>query len=310
MPKFIQPVSMRCTQEQYDKDLKQPLLEMGYQEGDLTRPFDWCDTLYTNYNGCIGLLGITSCKNGNDLNRHFIDHYNPQLFLALAAMTDSPDGIKGEWWKYVGKSGYVFTSGRLYKQITKSINFECAFVNDKDASDGWHPNNHKKFTKPTKDEIIQFFTNKNNTKQPVMDKIVVKKADFKKLHDMACTGWKPRLDKVVAPFVYDDTISFAPSFVEEMRKACTDTQRPVFESIFGAVKSDKNPFKEGLDWRDHQEALNKLFKQNNIVELAIRTPSDIGRDDLLSRSFYVNTEHSVILHNALGGGTIIEIVEK
>ena len=30
--KFIQPVSMRVTKEQYERDLRQPLLKMGYEE--------------------------------------------------------------------------------------------------------------------------------------------------------------------------------------------------------------------------------------------------------------------------------------
>ena len=32
MSKFIQPVSMVVTKEQYERDLRQPLLDMGYEE--------------------------------------------------------------------------------------------------------------------------------------------------------------------------------------------------------------------------------------------------------------------------------------
>lgn len=32
MSKFTTAVSMACTQEQYEKDLKQPLLGMGYED--------------------------------------------------------------------------------------------------------------------------------------------------------------------------------------------------------------------------------------------------------------------------------------
>ena len=32
--KFIQPVSMRVTQEQYERDLREPLLAMGYKESN------------------------------------------------------------------------------------------------------------------------------------------------------------------------------------------------------------------------------------------------------------------------------------
>lgn len=34
--KFIQPVSMKCSQEQYERDLREPLLAMGYTQHAFT----------------------------------------------------------------------------------------------------------------------------------------------------------------------------------------------------------------------------------------------------------------------------------
>jgi len=90
-----------------------------------------------------------------DYNRYFIEPYNPKLFLALAGMTNSPDGNVGEWWKYIGKPFEKITNGRMYQQITSGQIFRI--LNNFNES-------HiivdliDDFIKATKEEIIAFFS--------------------------------------------------------------------------------------------------------------------------------------------------------
>lgn len=92
--KFVCPVSMECTQEEYDRDLKKPLEELGYEEYyRLPWSIFFCDGLSTSQKK-MGFCG----KNSITYKRtHFINHYNPELFLALASMTEGEQPIKGEW---------------------------------------------------------------------------------------------------------------------------------------------------------------------------------------------------------------------
>ena len=110
--KFIQPVSMRVTQEQYERDLRQPLLAMGYEE-ILISDFCLCPILTNNYGNNMGLVSNT----GNDTikfhSRHYIHECNPEYFLAVAAMTSEDFGIVGEWWKCIENDTYHFTKDKL-----------------------------------------------------------------------------------------------------------------------------------------------------------------------------------------------------
>lgn len=110
MTKFKTPVAMKVTQEQYVKDLKKPLEELGR----------WCDKLWNdNFYQENGFNYLVLYDDGayafysheGDSTKHFIDHYNPELFLALAAMTEGEDWIVGEWLKYTDNFNDNFNDG-------------------------------------------------------------------------------------------------------------------------------------------------------------------------------------------------------
>lgn len=94
--KFMQPVSMRVTKDQYERDLREPLLAMGYKEVVIEK---WGELpiLVTNLGSAPHHLSKTRESLKTEYNRYFIDHYNPELFLAIAAMTDKESPIVGEW---------------------------------------------------------------------------------------------------------------------------------------------------------------------------------------------------------------------
>lgn len=148
--KFIQPVSMQVTKEQYERDLREPLLMLGYKEDDVT-DWDESEILVTNFNGENEAIGIVADNRKNAENRHFIPEYNPQLFLAIAAMTKGGIPIVREWFVYtdyvVERAGYKV--GVLYKNENPLINAR------------WK-------RKATLQELIDKFTNK---KQDIMKEI-------------------------------------------------------------------------------------------------------------------------------------------
>ena len=98
--KFITSVSMPCTKEQYEADLKKPLKEMGYKIGSFMFWDCELNQYITNNFGLAGKLGNVGYKTAVSPYYHFIPTYNPEFFLALAAMTDAGGIMKWEWYVY------------------------------------------------------------------------------------------------------------------------------------------------------------------------------------------------------------------
>ena len=157
---FTQKISMDCTKEQYNKYLKDELLKMGY---DLGGTWGWqpsANTLTNIYSGNNGVVGCIIDCSKREYNRCYLGEFNADLFLALAAMTDTPNGNYGEWWIYTSdKCGRLWTFNKLYKQMG-CITKECAFIDDRGCKGGMHPNNKAYFRKATIQEIIANFSNK------------------------------------------------------------------------------------------------------------------------------------------------------
>lgn len=190
--KFIQPVSMRVTEEQYLRDLREPLLAMGYEESLITS-FTHTPILVNNYGGRNGILSNT-CEEAVIIeNRHFIPDYNPEYFLAVAAMTSEKFGIVGEWWRSIGEltsypiGNRLFTKGKLYKGI-KNLRDYITFVSDIGQEQRVGVYNLQYFTKATLQDLIAYFETdsavKNNTameaKKPKIDDVLACISEFNK----------------------------------------------------------------------------------------------------------------------------------
>ena len=132
---FTQRLSMYCTREQYEKYLKDELLKMGYEEQALVWGYDK-SIIVNNWAGYMGGLASLNPTYKDNKGRLYLGSFNPELFLALAAMTDKAEGNYGEY--IVSK----FT-GSFYRMSGKD------FLNPKDNS--WR--------KATKEEIMAKFGN-------------------------------------------------------------------------------------------------------------------------------------------------------
>ena len=172
--KFIQPVSMRVTQDQYLRDLREPLLRMGYLELGVA---EWvaAPVLVTNYANTGFYISNTINEYKKRHNRYFIPEYNPEYFLAVAAMTSETFGIIGEWWKCIEDETHYFTNGKLYKCVEKYNNifptYRCnIFTKQGYIESAWH---FRYFTKATLSDLINHYEpkiNKNTNNMELTEK--------------------------------------------------------------------------------------------------------------------------------------------
>ena len=124
---FTTPIAMKCTEEQFN-EIKGKLVEMGYILYGITfgEKYRYLSSNFDNDVRCITDLAIGS-KYFKECNPIIFESFNPDLFLALAAMTDKEDGIKGEWWKsgltgkLITQSGSSFSRPILRKATAQEI---------------------------------------------------------------------------------------------------------------------------------------------------------------------------------------------
>ena len=74
---------------------------------------------------------------------------------------------------------------------------------------------------------------------PNDDKVTWTREQFIELHSIACDRWKGKLIDMFQGFANQDKLEVTKDVYEDMRDACTVSQRKVFDKIFG-----KNPFKK------------------------------------------------------------------
>lgn len=110
---FTTPIAMRCTEEQFN-GIKDKLDEMGYNT-KVVWYLDTCDYLCTNFGGNDKDVNFSST---NIFQPNLFDEFNPALFLALAAMTDKEDGIKGEWWRYTDEMSEPIEAQKYLGEFT------------------------------------------------------------------------------------------------------------------------------------------------------------------------------------------------
>ena len=173
--KFIQPVSMRVTEEQYQRDLREPLLKMGYEEVRIT---DWDEApiLATNYEDTEYILSNVGEESKDNYDRYFIPDYNPELFLAIAAMTDSISPIAGEWIVYTDSMAEML--GLRARQL-----YRVGKLNT----------NTRYMRKATLQELIEKFTNQ---KQDIMKKEITNE-QFNELKNLIAPENEEAFNKIM-----------------------------------------------------------------------------------------------------------------
>jgi len=222
-PNFKQPVSMVVTQEQFEKDLKKPLIKLGYDIKEirsLKKPYN---LLVNNYQRKLGDVSNAYYNNGEEFDRYFIDHYNPKLFLAIAAMTkDDNKWIVGEY--------FINKKGKFYQATSKYVE-GLSFI--KIGS-----------RKATLQELINHFTKKEKQMKRLYS-IGYKQAQ--ELIDMSCTNWAERLASMWGTSIAlkSRTIAVEEQLIESGLQAAGPEQREIIEKIFPDYFKPKYNFKKG-----------------------------------------------------------------
>lgn len=144
--KFITPVAMHVSNQQFELDIKKPLEGMGYKISS--------DSLREEYATCTGwgdinnAIGTTA---GPEFNgRYFIDRYNPELFLALAAMSAGEEFWIGEYVCFKGKNEVLGKVDGNSGDWCRVINSDGSFQQIRNIA----------IRKATKEEIIGHFEKK------------------------------------------------------------------------------------------------------------------------------------------------------
>ena len=176
---FTTPIAMKCTEEQFN-GIKDRLVEMGYKLSAIT--FCSENRYLSNFIGGANNVITDLVKHrACDRNRTVFEAFNPDLFLALAAMTDKEDGIKGEWWRYTDdmndpivpqkRLGEFVVPNKAWRKATAQEIIEHFEKKEFVLPDRWCV---KVLTKEQDDAVVAYFNNKYNTGI----------ADF-----LSCTGW-------------------------------------------------------------------------------------------------------------------------
>lgn len=110
-------------------------------------------------------------------------------------------------------------------------------------------------------------------KQNNMKTNTISRTDLGKIHNIACSTWKTKLEKLGSRNPFSGTIELTQSEVDEMFKAATPDQRPTLVNIFG----------EQSNQIDLTELSTIEYKINGRCILAVRP---IG--DYRNKGFYLD----------------------
>lgn len=157
-PKFKQNVAMKVTREQFERDLKEPLEKLGYEDRK-----QWNEA----FNPEFGNMFLHTIKSGfyawysHTSAAYHIEDYNPELFLAIAAMTESKIPIVGEWVKSEGFNTEMYS-------ISKVVDKNTYLVYLKGNKSGFCVRECRRYyeiIKPTLEELVKHLGKKEQRAQ-------------------------------------------------------------------------------------------------------------------------------------------------
>lgn len=102
MKHFKNPVSMRVTQEQFENDLRKTLEDLGAMFEDI-REFSRYHLLVSNAGNRKGFVGNVHETAKKTYNRHFIETYDPEQFIAICKL--EVEMIVGECYGFIKNNG-------------------------------------------------------------------------------------------------------------------------------------------------------------------------------------------------------------
>lgn len=221
MPQFKQPVSMETPHEMSFNSLGEKLQDLGYTPMCIVN-YHAAPYMVTNANNHHDGYTNAGSNMRHERGRYFIPEYNPELFLALAAMTTGDDWIVGEYLVCINGHNKIFK----YKRLEGA-----------NSDEGWADNNQKHtYRKATKEELIQHF---KNPKMQQSKKVRIE--EFAKILTVACDDWVPKLIAYQKENITRQNnilyVNITKTFYDAMISASNSSQVQVIKSV---VDMDEN----------------------------------------------------------------------
>ncbi|MCK4500932.1 hypothetical protein KAU11_10560 [Candidatus Babeliales bacterium] len=239
IPKFSTPVAMEVTEEQYSRDLKEPLKELGYEEESMSRSILLHTYLMTDWGGGCHKLGMVISR--SEVYKPLIPNYNPKLFLALAAMTEGNEWTVGEWLSYKDPEA-VRGEANVFKMAEfKGSDLPAGYAN---------LSNTEIYRKTTKIELIKHFGDvptktetlgENNVTPTYTDNrfpMGISSSQAQLIIDNACSDWAKKLSMLWAyDIVLGNTIFVDKALYLQGREVTNTKQGLLLDTIFGKDES-------------------------------------------------------------------------
>ncbi len=94
-------------------------------------------------------------------------------------------------------------------------------------------------------------------------KTQITREELKKIFDIACNEWKPKIEEFAKRTPFEKTVDFTEKEVNTMIGACTDAQLPIVSKIFGIedITSKINSFKDALDYLGEKDEEVILYRK-------------------------------------------------
>ena len=229
MVQFTQPVSMQVTHKQFNNDLREPLNALGYINDDITS-FNSYNLLITNHGDNHNHVTNYSFDAKTTKGRYFIDYYNPELFLALAAMTNNKGWIKGE---------YLMFNDEIFKVL--NVN---EYGGENNYAKGSITASYSSYDRPSKEKLINHFTKKETVmNKPYMQNSLTR-AQLLKLHeDFNCCTFRLAIEEILRTNIlaHNDTKFFiSDNAIQRLNKEGTAEQKIVITALGIILEKDKS----------------------------------------------------------------------
>lgn len=245
---FATPFAMKCNQQQFES-VKDGLEKMGYEVSEINW-FSMYPYLANDYLGNNRRISNVLALNANHPSRIVIETFNPDLCLALAAMSKGDTVFEGEWF-YADCCGLV---GKYAKELVgKSAN----------ETSKLHP-------KATADQLIEHFTKKASDYIP-------KSGVAEGFNSKICGGEWVRIDEL-SKLPEDEDAKIGKRYldrdgniVECVKNVChTSTCVPCFFK-----HNDKNCITVSCHKEDRKDKEYVAFKLVKKSEIPTSTPKTI-----------------------------------
>ena len=232
---FTQPFAMRCDAEQFES-VKNELEKMGYKSNN----FDNFECESITYLHLWSFAGKSLYTDANKISGvPHIEPFNRTLCLALAAMTDKPDGIVGEWWMCNIGDNIQFIKDKLYQQNGIIGNFP-QFVSEKDEVIACDVT--KWFRKATADELIKYFTEAEIPKLTAED-LEEFRADFSEIQNQGYANLGVIDDHKYFDVINDTQTERLQKQIVELAERNTENERQI-EILWKCVKAHVKQLRE------------------------------------------------------------------